>query len=133
MSTSCCGRNSWPRENLYKLPIETQHGVKGFLKDNIPSLPSGWETDTSLFISTQNASPTGIWADFQCLHILYRAVFKAIYLGMASPGILPLEPQFNDYPNFSASKTIIPPYDCTLFAPVPNSQCVYSSEILWVT
>ena len=132
-STSCCGRNSWPRENLVPIPHVPQSGVKGFLKDNIPTLPAGWELTTSLYITAQNASPTGVWADFQCLHILYRAIYQAIYLEMVSPVILPLEPQYVFYPNISAAKTITPPYDCTLFTNPAPSQCVYSSEVLWVT
>jgi len=71
------------------------------------SMPQ-WMVDMMLEeLNERINNPSGVWADFNCLHRAWRAVRNSIILnGIFCIDDLPDEPQPEDYPDIEAATTI---------------------------
>ena len=70
-------------------------------------LPTSWISETLRDLNDRIANPTGIWADFNCLHQAWRVITYAILeKKIYCPDDLPPEPLPEDYPDTDSPTTI---------------------------
>ena len=64
------------------------------------------------FVRENNASPTGIWRDFQCVHRSWRNLQSFVDARLLDPTDVPDEPNPSDYPDTSSAATVTCPEAC---------------------
>lgn len=82
------------------------------------------------FVRTNNASPTGIWRDFQCVHRSWRNLHNFVNAGLLLEADVPDEPDPLDYPDTSSAATVSCPESCCkLCIRVVGCPCATCSNI----
>ena len=77
------------------------------------------------FVLDNNASPTGIWRDFHCVHRSWRNLEVFVQYNLLSADDLPTEPDPTDYPDTDAAVTLQCPETCCLPCDrVPGCNCI---------
>ena len=77
------------------------------------------------FVLENNASPTGIWRDFHCVHRSWRNLGRFVDAGLLAVDDLPDEPDATDYPDVSSAATLQCPETCCLPCDrIPGCDCV---------
>ena len=66
------------------------------------------------FVLDNNASPTGIWRDFHCVHRSWRNLEAFVQYGLLAPEDLPIEPDPTVYPDTDSEATLQCPESCCL-------------------
>lgn len=79
------------------------------------TIPAEWIEITTNFVRSQNESPTGIWADFNCVYIAYTMLVELAQRGLICESDLPNKPNPNDYTNLSAPASLNCPKWCWTF------------------
>lgn len=81
------------------------------------------------FVQTNNASPTGIWRDFQCVHRSWRNLQNFVDAGLLIESDVPDEPDATDYPDTSSDATVQCPESCCKNCiPVRGCQCAFCHD-----
>ena len=82
------------------------------------------------FVQTNNASPTGIWRDFQCVHRSWRNLQDFVNAELILPEDVPEEPDPSDYPDTTSEATLQCPESCCKnCTPVRGCSCAFCSGI----
>lgn len=83
------------------------------------------------FVRTNNANPTGIWRDFQCVHRSWRNLQNFVDAGLLLESDVPTEPDPTDYPDTDSDPTLACPEaclkDCT---GIRGCRCAICSNVL---
>lgn len=80
--------------------------------DRCDQLPTSFVDFMTAFVKDQNANPTGIWADFRCVHASWRALGEFVMSGLMKCEDLPTEPNPSDYPDIDLEATIECAIEC---------------------
>lgn len=85
------------------------------------------------FVETNNANPTGIWRDFQCVHRSWRNLQNFVDTGLILESEVPDEPDPTDYPDTLSSATLACPESCCKdCGSIKGCQCASCSNVLEV-